>query len=155
MDPISKLYQLSHRLLHLGEDGSPIYANEFSQLSTEVLNMADDLFFEKGKTYEEEAALCLALMMGYSATIYNPSYKEHRKQALLDRALAVMNRIPPSLPKCRLLLFCYGEVFDKELLIEARGIIIDWGMRNLTEEQKEMIELYNDLVENPNSVYDY
>jgi hypothetical protein len=152
MDSISKLYQLSHRLLHLGEDGSPIYANEFSQLNAEVLKMADDLFPVKGKNQEEEAALCVALLMAYNATIYNYGDREDKKQAILDRASAVVDQLPSSLLKCRLLLYCYGEIYEKELIDEARQIIISWGGRELTREEEEMMELYNDLLQNPNSL---
>jgi hypothetical protein len=152
MDLISRLYQLSHRLLHLGEDGSPIYANEFSQLNAEVLGMADELFPVKGKDQEEEAALCVALLMGYNATIYNDGDREDKKQAVLDRAFDVLPELGDSLLKCRLLLYCYGEVYDKELIEEARQIIISWGGRELTREEKEMMELHNDLLQNPNSL---
>ena len=152
MDLISRLYQLSHRLLHLGEDGSPIYANEFSQLNAEVLRMADELFPVKGKDQEEEAALCVALLMGYNATIYNDGDREDKKQAVLDRAFDVLPELGDSLLKCRLLLYCYGEVYDKELIEEARQIIISWGSRELTREEKEMMELHNDLLQNPNSL---
>lgn len=152
MDSISKLYQLSHQLLHLGEDGSPIYANEFSLLNTEVLKMADDLFPVKGKTQEEEAALCIALLMGYNATIYNHGDREDKKQQILDRASSIVDQLPSSLLKCQLLLYCYGEVYDKELIEEARQIIISWGGRELTQEEREMMELHNDLLQNPNSL---
>ena len=34
---------------------------------------------------------------------------------------------------------------------EAKGIIMNWGGRGLTEEEKDMMELYNDFLLNPNS----
>ena len=152
MELISKLYQLSHKLLHIGEDGIPIYANEFSQLNVDVLKIADELFLLKGSTPEEEAALCVALLMGYNATIYNHGDKEEKKQAILDRASSILEQLPSSLVKCQLLLYCYGEVYEKELIEEARQIIVSWGGRELTTDEKEMMELHNDLLQNPNSL---
>ena len=42
-------------------------------------------------------------------------------------------------------------VQDKKLMEEAKGIIMNWGGRGLTEEEKDMMELYNDFLLNPNS----
>lgn len=152
MDLVSKLYQSSHRLLHLGEDGSPIYANVFSELNTEVHQLADQLYPLRGDTPESEALHCLSLLMGYSATIYGDSTTNKRKQVILDRSVAVLEHLAPSLLKCRLLLYCYAEAFDKELLDEARVIIESWGGRELTNEELEMLEFQNDLLQNPNSL---
>ena len=152
MSSIFKLYQLSHRLLHLGEDGSSVYANEFSQLNAEVLRLADELFAVEAQTREEEAALCAALLMGYNATIYTHADTEDKRQTILNRASEVIDQLPASLLKCRLLLYCYGEVYDKGLIDEARQIIMSWGGRELTLEEQEMMELHNDLLQNPNSM---
>lgn len=152
MNLVSKLHTLSHQLLHLGEDGSPIYATDFTRLNTEVLKLADGLFAVKGETPEEEAALCVALLMGYNATIYNHGDKEKKKQVLLDRATVILDLLPPTLVKCQLLLYCYGEVYDKELLDEAKAIIISWGGRTFTDEEKEMMELYNLFLLNLNEI---
>lgn len=152
MDLISKLYQSSHRLLHLGEDGSPIYANDFSKLNTEVLQLADQLFPLQKDNPEAEATICVALLMGYSATIYNDGSKDRKKQVILDRAFAVLDRLGSSLLKCRLLLYCYGEVYEKELIEEARKIMRNWENRELTSEEHEMLELYNDLLQTTNSL---
>lgn len=152
MELISKLYQSSHRLLHLGEDGSPVYANEFSALNDEVHRLADKLFPLSGSTAEAEASLCIALLMGYSATIYDDGSKNEKKQKILDRAFAVMDLLPPAILKCRLLLYCYAEVYAPFLIDEVRQIFFTWkDSKLLTPEENELVDFYNVLMENPNS----
>ena len=83
MTQIHELQHVAHELLYLGADGSPIYADSFRQLNTEVLQKSDALFALKGENPEEEARLCLALLMGYNATIYDYGDKESKKQVFL------------------------------------------------------------------------
>lgn len=150
---ISSLYDVAHRLLYLGADGQPIYSDSFTCLNGEVLHQADALFSFHGVTDEEEASLCLALLMGYNATIYNNGDKEQRIQTVLNRCWDILDRLPASLLKVRLLTYCYGEVFDEELAREAHSIIDSWTDREFTEEEKEIVVLLRDMEENqyPNS----
>lgn len=146
---ISSLYDIAHELLYLGADGHPIYSDSFTRLNGKVLRLADALFGFRGVTDEEEASLCLALLMGYNATIYNNGDKEQRIQAVLNRCWDILDRLPASLLKVRLLTYCYGEVFDAELAREARVIIDSWGDRELMDEEKEIVVLLRDMEENP------
>lgn len=150
---IESLRQLAHELLYLGVDGSPLYTDRFSQLSKDVLEQADALYTFKGATPEEEATLCQVLLMAYGATIYDHGDKERKKQSVLNRAWKVLDKLPASLLKCRLLIACYGEVFDEELAQEARVIIDSWAGRKLSVEEREMVEMLKNLEENqyPNS----
>ncbi|WP_455590545.1 UpxZ family transcription anti-terminator antagonist, partial [Bacteroides sp.] len=107
------------------------------------------LFSLHGATDEEEASLCLALLMGYNSTIYSNGDKEARIQSVLNRCWVVLDRLPTSLLKLRLLTHCYGEVFDEELATEAHAIIDGWGNRELTEEEQEIVSLLADMEENP------
>ena len=66
-------------------DGAPIYTDHFRQLNKEVLEQSDALYPQRGATPEEEANICLALLMGYNATIYNQGDKEEKKQVVLNR----------------------------------------------------------------------
>lgn len=141
-----KLYDLAHTLLRLGEDGSPIYADKFRQLNTDVARLLNELYPIKGSSVEEEAAICLSLLMGFSATIYNVENQEEKVQLVLDRASEVLSKLESSLLKCRLLLYCYAEVQDKELMEEAKEIIMSWGGRELTGEEEEMMGMWNELV---------
>jgi hypothetical protein len=51
--------------------------------------------------------------------------------------------------KCRLLVSCYGEVFDEELAEEAHVIIDSWQGRELSEEEREVMDDLRNLEENP------
>lgn len=146
---IAALYDVAHELLYLGTDGSPIYSDRFMALNSEVLRQADSLYSSHGSTDDEEARLCLCLLMGYNATIYSNGDKEARIQSVLNRCWVVLDCLPASLLKLRLLTHCYGEVFDEELAAEAHAIIDGWGDRELTAEEDEIVTLLCELEENP------
>ena len=126
---IDSLCAVSHELLHLGLDGEPIYSDRFRQLNTDVYHRCEHLFGSHGRTLEEEASLCIALLTGYNATIYNHGDKEDKIQSVLNRSWDLLDTLPVSLLKCRLLVACYAEVFDEELAAEAHAII-DFAIRN-------------------------
>lgn len=98
---------------------------------------------------EEEANLCLALLMGYNATIYDYGDKTQKKQSVLDRTYDVLEHLPASLLKVRLLTYCYGENYEEGMLQEARAIMDKWDRAALTSEQKEIIEELKNIEENP------
>lgn len=148
MNKIEELQQLAQKSLYLGLDGGPIYAEHFSRLNKEIQILSDALFSVKGNTPEEEAGICLALLMGYNATIYSDKDKETKKQIILDRAWEVLEQLPPSLLKCQLLTYCYGEVFENELAQKAHAIIDSWQGRKWTSEEQEVIENLRNLEEN-------
>ena len=144
-----ELQQAAHELMYLGTDGEPIYSDHFCQLNKEVLIKSDSLFLSKSSNVEEEANLCLALLMGYNATIYDNGDKEQKKQAVLDRICTVLEQIPASSLKIRLLAYCYGEVFDESLADKGRAIIASWNAATLTEEQQEAIKEFQNVIDNP------
>ena len=98
---------------------------------------------------EEEANLCLALLMGYNATIYDDGDKEQKKQMVLNRICLVLEQLPASLLKVRLLTYTYGEVYEEVLFQEAYAIIEGWNKDNLSSEQTEIIEELKNIEENP------
>ena len=51
--------------------------------------------------------------------------------------------------KLRLLTACYGEVFDEPLADEGRAIIDSWNSASLTSGQREAIEEFQNVVDNP------
>lgn len=148
MNKTEELQQLAQKSLYLGLDGDPIYAEHFSRLNKEIQILSDALYSVKGDTPEEEAGICLALLMGYNATIYSYKDKEAKKQSILDRAWEVLEQLPSSLLKCQLLTYCYGEVFEKELAQEAHAIIDSWQGRELTAKEQEVVENLRNLEEN-------
>lgn len=145
---IQELKHLAHKLLYLGADDSPIYTDSLCRQSKEVLQKANALFTVQTSTNEEEALLCLALLMGYNAIIYTND-REDRKQTILDRSWKVLEKLSPSLLKCQLLTYCYGEIFDDELAAEAHTIIDSWGKRELTAEEQEIVDTLTNLEKYP------
>ena len=130
-------------------DESPIYSDHFTRLNRDVFHQANALYTQRGSTSEEEASLCLALLMGYNATLYNDGDKQERIQHVLDRCWEVFDKLPGSLLKVQLLTYCYGEVFDEDVAREAREIIHGWSGRDLPPDEAEIVELLKGMEENP------
>ena len=68
---INALCHITHELLNLGFDGSPIYSDRFCELNLEVYRQSEDLYIRRSSGVEEEARLCYALLSGFHATIYD------------------------------------------------------------------------------------
>lgn len=144
-----ELQHVAHELMYLGMDGEPVYSDTFCRLNKEVLVKSDSLFTSKSSDIEEEANICLALLMGCNATIYDNGDKEQKKQVVLDRIYIISNKLPASLLKVRLLTYTYGEVYEEVMLEEAHVIINSWDKLALMEEQIEAIEELKNVEENP------
>lgn len=144
-----ELQHVAHDLMYLELNDEPIYSDVFCRLNKEVLVKSDSLFTEKSSDIDEEANFCLALLMGYNATIYDNGDKEEKKQAVLDRISNVLDRLPASLLKVRLLTYCYGEIYEEALLEEAHAIIDSWDKAALSAEQKRVMEELKNIEENP------
>ena len=145
----SSLFSLAHDLLTYGLDGSPIYADQFTRLNRDVYERAIELYNIHGATAEEEAELCLALLVAFAATIYDNGCKQEYIQNVLDRSWEVLPKLSASLLKVRLLTYCYGEIYEEVLLQEAYAIIEGWNKDNLTSEQTAIIEELKNIEENP------
>lgn len=102
----------------------------------------------EGNTSEEEAELCLSILVALNATFYDNGRKQQYIQRLLDRCLNVLDKLPDSLLKVRLLTYCYSEVYEEKLAAEAHSIINTWDMASLTPEQKEIIGELKNMEEN-------
>lgn len=145
---VSALSTLADELLYLGIDDTPIYSDDFTRLNHEVFQKANALYHQRGSTFEEEASLCLALLKGYNATIYNDGDKEERIQTILNRCWEVLKHLSASLLKVQLLTYCYGEVFEEELAKEAHQIMDSWENKVLSEEELKVIELLQTMRDN-------
>ena len=144
-----ELQHAAHELMYLGMDGESVYSDTFCRLNKEVLVKSDSLFSAQSSDVEEEANLCLALLMGYNATIYDYGDKEWKRQIVLERIYNVLEKLTVSLLKVRLLIYAYGEVYEESLLKEAHAIINDWEKVNLTMEQMEVMKELKNIEENP------
>ena len=144
-----ELQHAAHELMYLGMDGEPVYSDTFCRLNKEVLVKSDSLFSAQSSDVEEEANLCLALLMGYNATIYDDGDKELKKQMILDRIYNVLEELPDSLLKVRLLSSTYGEVYEEFMLQEAHAIIDSWNKEIFTIEQMEVMKDLKNIEDNP------
>ena len=145
------LQRAAHELMYLGMDGSPIYSDDLSRRNGEVYHLTTVLYNSgvKGYTIEEQANVCLAILMGYSASFIDHGEKQKHIQEILDRCWDILEVLPASLLKLRLLTACYGEVFDEPLADEGRAIIDSWNSASLTSGQREAIEEFQNVVDNP------
>lgn len=144
-----ELQHAAHELMYLGMDGEPVYSDTFCRLNKEVLVKSDSLFSAQSSDVEEEANLCLALLMGYNATIYDYGDKEQKKQVVLERIYNVLEGLPASLLKVHLLAYTYGEVYEESMRCEAYNIMKNWNMLDLSTEQGKVIDLLKNIEENP------
>lgn len=147
------LQRAAHELMYLGMDGSPVYSDDLSHRNSEVYRLTTALYNSgfQGSTIEEQANVCLALLMGYSASFIDHGEKQKHVQEVLDRCWDILDALPASLLKLRLLTVCYGEVFDEPLADEARAIIASWDIASITAEQQEAIDEFQNVVDNPYS----
>ena len=145
------LQRAAHELMYLGMDGSPVYNDDLSRRNGEVYRLTTALYNSGaiGSTTEEQANICLALLMGYNASFIDHGEKQKHVQEILNRCWDILDVLPASLLKLRLLTACYGEVFDEPLANEARIIIASWNSASLTPEQKEAIAEFQNVVDNP------
>ena len=144
-----ELQRIAHELMCFGMDGTPVYSDTFCRLNKEVLVLSDSLFPVQGSGTEEEANVCLALLMVYNATIYDNGDKEQKKQIALNRACELLGRITDSLLKVRLLAYTYGEVYEESLLQEAHTIVDSWDKEAMITEQVEAVKELRNIEENP------
>ena len=145
------LQRAAHDLMYLGMDGSPVYIDDLSRRNGEVYRLTTALYNSgvQGSTVEEQANVCLALLMGYNASFIDHGEKQKHVQEVLDRCWDILEVLPASLLKLRLLTACYGEVFDEPLADEGRAIIDSWNSASLTSGQREAIEEFQNVVDNP------
>lgn len=108
---IENLQSLADSLLHVGDKGGYIYADDLSLLNKEIHERMNELFSQKGKTSEQEAALCLAILTGYSVSMYANPEDEAKKQTILNRSRKLLNLISPS-PLQQQLLAIYNEMHE-------------------------------------------
>ena len=150
-EEIAVLQRAAHDLMYLGMDGSPVYSDDLSRRNGEVYRLTTALYNSgvKGSTVEEQADVCLALLMGYRASFVDHGEKQKHVQKILDRCWDILETLPASLLKLRLLTACYGEVFDEPLADEGRVIIASWNSVSLTPEQQEAIAEFQNVVDNP------
>ena len=93
------LQRAAHELMYLGMDGNPVYSDDLSRRNGEVYRLTTALYNSgvKGSTTEEQASVCLALLMGYSASFIDYGEKQKHVQEVLDRCWDILDVLPASL----------------------------------------------------------
>ena len=148
---IRLLNQAIRRLLTSGENAPS--GEELAGLSQEILERAERLFPLRGQTAGEEASLCATLLMAYNTSMYGPADRLERVNTLLRRAEAVLPLLGSDVPeRVRLLAWCYAEVEEESLLLEAEAIVAGWA-RPLTSDRllaaDEVALMRESLIINP------
>ena len=140
-EEIVSLQRAAHELMYLGMDGSPVYSDDLSRRNGEVYRLTTALYNSgvKGSTVEEQA----------NVSFVDHGEKQIHVQEVLNRCWNILDSLPASLLKLRLLTACYGEVFDDPLADEARTIIASWDSASLTPDQQEAIAEFQNVVDNP------
>lgn len=105
-EKIDSLYSLADRFLHIGDQNGYVYADDLSLLNKSIHTLINELYSQRGKNVEQEAALCLALLMGYSVSMYANWEDESKKQAILARSWKILPTLSPSQTKERLSALC-------------------------------------------------
>ena len=97
-DKIFHLHNQAHRLLHIECSGSYLYADDLAQLN--------ELYPLHGSTPEQDASLCLALLLGYSVSLYASLEDDLKREHILSRSLELLETLPPSPLKDDLYTVC-------------------------------------------------
>ena len=105
-EKIENLLSATHKLLPAGSDMGNIYADDLSQLNQKIHNQIDELYPQRGKTAEQEAALCLSLLMGYSVSMYANSEDEAKKKTVLRRSQMILKKLSPTSLRFQLSTIC-------------------------------------------------
>ena len=140
------LQRAAHELMYLGMDGSPIYSDDLSRRNGEVYRLTAALYGSsaRGTTTEEQANVCLALLMGYNASFIDHGEKQDHLQEILNRCWNLLDPLPASLLKLRPVSYTHLRAHET-----ARKIISSWDSASLTAEQQEAVEEFRNVVNNP------
>ena len=108
-EKIDSLYSLADRFLHIGDQNGYVYADDLSLLNKSIHTLINELYPQRGVTLEQEAALCLAILMGYSVSIYANPDDEFKKQEILNRSRSLFDSLTSS-PIKEQLFTIYNEI---------------------------------------------
>ena len=102
-EKIDTLHSLAYRLLHMELSGNYLYADDLPQLNKDIHEQIDELYPQQGKTEEQEASLCLALLLGFSVSMYANPDDDLKRQTILKRSQKILETLTPSFLKQDLL----------------------------------------------------
>ena len=125
------LQRAAHDLMYLGMDGSPVYSDDLSRRNGEIYRMTTALYNSgfKGSTVEEQANVCLALLMGYNASFIDHGEKQEHIQEILNRCWDILEVLPASLLNFVCLLLAMVKfMMSLWLMMHVKLLLV--GMRN-------------------------
>ena len=105
-DKIAHLQNLASRLSQIECSGTYLYADDLSQLNSEIHAYINELYPLHGGTMEQEASLSLALLRGYSVCMYAGPDDDLKRHTILNRSRQLLKKLPPSSLKQDLLTVC-------------------------------------------------
>lgn len=139
---ISELRRLTASLIYPDEGGDSYVADRWQHIHSSITRCSDELYPFRGTDAEEEASICLALLMGYAASM---NRDEEKVRGVVMRAHRVLPLLGSSVLKCGLLAFSYAEVGDEALLREALDIAGRWHADPLPKEERQLMETLSAL----------
>ena len=107
-DKIEDLQNLAESLLYIGDNSGYVYADDLFLLNQKINEAINILYPQRGKTVEQEAALCLVLLKAFSVSMYANPVDEIKRQKVLLRSRQNLSFLPPSVLKQQLLAI-YNE----------------------------------------------
>lgn len=144
---IAGLERSLHALVHLGDNDTYIDVEDLVRLNREIRSGIESVYPLIPDDIEEDARICVVLLRAYGNLMCQDERDDCRRQSLLDRSSRLLKKLPSSLLRCKLLVYCYSEVCDPELAHEAHSIMSDWSGRELTEEEQEVMDTFRMLEE--------
>ncbi len=132
---------MAYKMAYLQDEDECSYLDGFEKVTSQISRMCKEVLALVGETSDEEAEICLAVLMGYSVTIRN----DKNIRRALDRAFRVLPFVPDSFVKCQLLVYCYAETYEKKLSDEAEKMMQQWAESELADEVKHLQEFLEDL----------
>lgn len=106
-EKIDTLQHTAFTLLHIADEGH-VYVDELALLNKKVHEQINALYSLQGLTVEQEANLCLALLMGYSVSMYANVEDEIKKQTVLKRSRKVLDSLSSSQLKSQLATYLHA-----------------------------------------------
>lgn len=98
-EKIDYLQRMADSLLFTNCSRNNLYSDELAALNHSIHQQIDELYPLRGKTVEQDASLCLAILMGYSVSMYANPDDERKKQTVLKRSQKLLESLSPCLLK--------------------------------------------------------
>lgn len=105
-EKIERLLDSIRLLLPNGSNMGCVYSEDLAQLNKSIHDQINELYSQRGENVEQEAALCLAILVGYSVSMYANSEDEVQKQSVLERSIKLLQVLSPSFLKQQLFEIC-------------------------------------------------